>query len=68
MVDPTDNPKRIQRIRILAENWRIAVYEGAEWHDQLVAEVRDAKLAGHSYRQLAEAAGLPLSEIQQMLQ
>lgn len=68
MGDPSDNSQRIQRIRIFAENWRVAVYEGYEWRDKLVEEVRDAKQAGDSLQQLADAAGVSASEIQKMVE
>ncbi len=64
----TPNSQRIQRIHIFAENWRVAVYEGDEWRDKLIEELREAKQAGDSDQQLAEAAGLSLSAIHKMLQ
>ena len=53
------NPERIARIRFFAQRQR-------EMDDRLAKEVREAIATGHSYRQVAEAAGVSVSVIQRM--
>lgn len=54
------NPERMARIRELAA--RIGVLREA-----LHQEIREAKAAGHSYPQLAEAAGVSIGVIQRIV-
>lgn len=51
------NPERIARIRSYAE-------AGRQFRDMLIGEVREAIKTGHSFRQVAEAAGVSVNTIQ----
>lgn len=54
------NPNRMKRIRLYAEGRR-------HMDDMLTEEIREAHKTGHSFRQIAEAAGVSVSVIQRMV-
>lgn len=79
-MDPIDrddfNPRRgreaneetIANIKQLAEVWHGLEDQAQSWQDtMMVPAVREAIETGHSYRQLAEAAGVSTSVIQRMV-
>jgi hypothetical protein len=61
------NPERIERIRELGEEWKGSTDLAKAARRQLVAEIKSAKAAGHSFRQLADALGVSIGTIQGMV-
>lgn len=61
------NPETIATIQVLALNYHRAVANAEARKRELAAAVREAKRAGHSYPQLAEAAGVSMGVIQRFV-
>lgn len=55
------NEERIKKIGYYASRKR-------HYEDLLTMEIREARAAGHSYRQLADAAEVSISTIQRMVE
>lgn len=62
------NPERIKRIEELADKYHCLKRDMEAARDRLSIEVREAKSAGHSYNQLATAAGVAIGTIQRMVE
>ncbi|BCP41467.1 hypothetical protein MINTMi27_15600 [Mycobacterium intracellulare] len=60
------NPETLKRIRVLAEVWRAQSEEADSSRGRLEEAVREAKEAGHTYQQLADAVGVSIPTIQRM--
>ena len=54
------NPTRMEKIKLFADRRR-------EYDYSLTREVREAIKTGHSYRQVAEAAGVSVSVVQRIM-
>lgn len=61
------NPERINRIRELARQWRMHERRAEDVRDEMAQEIRAAKAAGHSFPQLAKAAGVSIGTIQRIV-
>lgn len=58
---------QINNVLFVAQAWREKQEEADFWRKALTKEVREAKQAGHSYQQLADAVGVSISVIQRMV-
>lgn len=56
----TPNPERMEKIKLFAERKR-------DYDKSMNREIREAILTGHSYRQVAAAAGVSVSVIQRIM-
>lgn len=61
------NPTRIARIKALAKQYRAKMADADVVRAEMAREIREAKAAGHSYPQLAEAAGVSMGVIQRIV-